>query len=42
MDRNAKPLRRILVIAGITIAALVLLAAAIYAGVFLMLAPMMQ
>lgn len=42
MDQNAKPLRRILVIAGITLAVLILIGVAIYAGAFLMLAPMMQ
>lgn len=42
MDQNTKPLRRILVIAAITLAVLLLIGVAIYAGVFLMLAPMMQ
>lgn len=41
---TARPsrLRRILVIAGIALAALVLIGVAIYAGAFLILAPMMQ
>ena len=42
MDQNTTPLRRILVIAGITLAVLILIGVAIYAGVFLILAPMMQ
>lgn len=42
MDPNTKPLRRILVIAGMILAVVALLAVAIYAGAFLMLAPMMQ
>jgi hypothetical protein len=37
-----KPLRRILVIAGIVLAVLVAIGVAIYAGAFLILAPMMQ
>lgn len=42
LDPGAKPLRRILVIAGAVLAALVVIAVAIYAVAFLMLAPMMQ
>ena len=37
-----KPLRGILVTAGVVLALLVLAAVAIYAGAFLILAPMMQ
>jgi hypothetical protein len=36
------PLRRLLVAAGLVLVALILLAVAIYAGAFLILAPMMQ
>jgi hypothetical protein len=39
---RARPLRRILVTAGLVLAAMILIAAAIYAGAFIMLAPMMQ
>ena len=42
VDPGAKPLRRVLVIAGAALAALVLIAVAVYAVAFLMLAPMMQ
>lgn len=42
MDQNTKPLRRLLVIAAIALAVLALIGVAIYAGAFLMLAPMMQ
>ncbi|SRX80596.1 hypothetical protein [Mycolicibacterium parafortuitum] len=42
MDQNAKPLRRILVIVGTVLAVIILIGVAIYAGAFLMLAPMMQ
>ena len=41
-EARDKPLRRVLVIAGLVLAALIVIAAAIYAGAFLMLAPMMQ
>ena len=41
-DPRDKPLRRILMIVGIALAAAVLAAVAIYAAAFLMLAPMMQ
>ncbi len=37
-----KPLRRILVGAGIVLAVLIVIGAAIYAGAFLILAPTMQ
>lgn len=39
---EARPLRRILVTAGFILVGLILIAAAIYAGAFIMLAPMMQ
>ena len=42
MNQNTKPLRRILVIAATVLAILIAVGAAIYAGAFLMLAPMMQ
>lgn len=42
MDQNAKPLRRILVIAATVLAIVILIGVAIYAGAFLLLAPMMQ
>ena len=42
MDQNAKPLRRILVIIAAVLATVILLGVAIYAGAFLILAPMMQ
>ena len=42
MDQNTKPLRRILVIAAAVLAILILIGVAVYAGAFLMLAPMMQ
>jgi hypothetical protein len=38
----ARPLRRIIITAGLVLAALILIAVAVYAGAFLMLAPMMQ
>lgn len=41
-DRTGKRLRRILVVAGLVLVTLVLIAVAIYAAAFLMLAPMMQ
>ena len=41
-DTRKRPLRRILVIAATVLGALILLGAAIYAGAFLILAPMMQ
>jgi len=41
-EPNDRPLRRVLVIAGLVLAALIVIAALIYAGAFLMLAPMMQ
>jgi hypothetical protein len=39
---ETRPLRRILVIAGLVLVALILAVVAIYAGAFIMLAPMMQ
>lgn len=42
MDQNAKPLRRILVIAATVLAIMILIGVAIYAGAFLLLAPMTQ
>ena len=42
MDQNANPLRRVLVIAGIVLAVLLLTGVAIYTAAFLILAPMMQ
>jgi hypothetical protein len=39
---DTRLLRRILVIAGLVLVALILIAVAIYAGAFIMLAPMMQ
>ncbi|MDY6998223.1 MAG: hypothetical protein SW019_16620 [Actinomycetota bacterium] len=50
MDKNVpagtdppdRPLRRILMIAGVVLVGLVLIAVAVYAAAFLMLAPMMQ
>jgi|EndMetStandDraft_6_1072998.scaffolds.fasta_scaffold01234_2 hypothetical protein len=37
-----RPLRRILVTIGLVVAVLILVAVAIYAGAFIILAPMMQ
>jgi hypothetical protein len=39
---DARPLRRILIATGLALAVLILVAVAIYAGAFIMLAPMMQ
>lgn len=39
---EVRPLRRILITAGLVLVGLILIAAAIYAGAFIMLAPMMQ
>ena len=39
---DTRPLRRILIVVGLVLAALILVAVAIYAGAFLILAPMMQ
>jgi hypothetical protein len=39
---DPRPLRRILVTAGLLLIALILIVVAIYAGAFLILAPMMQ
>ncbi|MEC9325938.1 MAG: hypothetical protein VYB90_19065 [Actinomycetota bacterium] len=41
-EPGARRLRRVLVVAGSTLAALILVAVAIYAVAFLLLAPMMQ
>jgi hypothetical protein len=38
----ARPLRRILIIVGMVLAVLILVGVAIYAGAFIILAPMMQ
>jgi hypothetical protein len=38
----ARPLRRILIIVGLVLAVLILVGVAIYAGAFIILAPMMQ
>jgi len=37
-----RPLRRVLIVAGLVLAVLILIAVAVYAGAFLILAPMMQ
>ncbi|WNG88929.1 hypothetical protein C6A87_006910 [Mycobacterium sp. ITM-2016-00317] len=42
MTQHTNPLRRILAVAGITLAVLILTVVATYAGAFLILAPMMQ
>ena len=42
MDIHPRPLRRILITAGLVLAIIVLIVAAIYAGAFIILAPMMQ
>ena len=39
---DSRPLRRILITAGLVLAIFILIAVAIYAGAFIMLAPMMQ
>jgi hypothetical protein len=39
---GARPLRRILIAIGLVLAVLILVVVAIYAGAFIMLAPMMQ
>jgi hypothetical protein len=39
---NTRPLRRIIIAAGLVLVAIVLIAVAIYAGAFIILAPMMQ
>jgi hypothetical protein len=39
---NTRPLRRILIAIGLVLAAVILVIVAIYAGAFIMLAPMMQ
>jgi hypothetical protein len=42
LDDGTRLLRRILIAAALVLAVLVLVAVAIYAGAFIMLAPMMQ
>jgi hypothetical protein len=39
---DTRPLRRILITVGFVLAVLILIAVAIYAGAFIILAPMMQ
>jgi hypothetical protein len=39
---DTRPLRRIIIAVGLVLAILILIAVAIYAGAFVMLAPMMQ
>ena len=39
---DTRPLRRILITVGLVLAVLILIAVAIYAGAFIILAPMMQ
>jgi hypothetical protein len=39
---DARPLRRILIMIGLVLAVLILVGVAIYAGAFIILAPMMQ
>lgn len=39
---DTRPLRRILITVGVVLAVLILIAVAIYAGAFIILAPMMQ
>jgi hypothetical protein len=41
-DSETRSLRRILITVGLVLAALILIAVAIYAGAFIILAPMMQ
>jgi hypothetical protein len=41
-ERGTRSLRRILIIAGLVLAVLILVGVAIYAGAFVILAPMMQ
>jgi hypothetical protein len=42
LSPSARPLRRIVIAAGIALVTLILIAVAIYAGAFVILAPMMQ
>jgi hypothetical protein len=42
MHPSTRSLRRLITLAGIVLGALILIAVAIYAGAFIMLAPMMQ
>jgi hypothetical protein len=39
---DTRPLRRVLIAIGLVLAAVILVVVAIYAGAFIMLAPMMQ
>jgi hypothetical protein len=39
---HGRPMRRVLIVVGLVLAVLILVAVAIYAGAFIMLAPMMQ
>jgi hypothetical protein len=39
---DTRPLRRILITIGLVLAVLILVVVAVYAGAFIMLAPMMQ
>jgi hypothetical protein len=39
---DTRPLRRILIVVGLVLGVLILIAVAIYAGAFIILAPMMQ
>jgi hypothetical protein len=39
---DTRPLRRILIMVGLVLGVLILIAVAIYAGAFIILAPMMQ
>jgi hypothetical protein len=39
---GTRPLRRIMIVAGLVLVVLILIAVAVYAGAFIMLAPMMQ
>ena len=39
---DTRPLRRILIMAGLVLGVLILIVVAIYAGAFIILAPMMQ
>ena len=41
-ETGNRPLRRILIITGLVLAVLILVGVAIYAGAFVILAPMMQ
>lgn len=41
-DADTRSLRRILIVVGLVLAVLILVVVAVYAGAFLILAPMMQ